>query len=59
MVLTIGLLMTHLGFMQEEARLVDIVRRAIAEGKCTKDVGGELGTRAVGDWVIRELRKTA
>ena len=58
MVLTIGLLMTHLGFLHEEERLVTIVKKAIAEGKCTRDVGGELGTRAVGDWVIAELKKT-
>ncbi len=55
MVLTIGLLMTHLGF-EEEERLVGVVKKAIAQGICTRDVGGELGTRAVGDWVIAELK---
>ena len=32
-----------------------LVARALAERKCTRDVGGELGTRAVGDWVVSEL----
>ena len=48
-VLTIGMMMTHLGWPDEEARLVELVRRAVDEGKCTADVGGELGTRAVGE----------
>ncbi len=39
------------------ARLERLVARAIAEGKCTRDVGGELGTRAVGDWVVGELAR--
>jgi 3-isopropylmalate dehydrogenase len=54
-VLTVGMMLTHLGFAKEEARLEQIVARAIAEKKCTPDVGGTLGTRAVGDWVMNEL----
>jgi len=55
-VLTVGMMLTHLGMPEEEARLERIVTRAIAEKKCTRDVGGELGTRAVGDWVVNELK---
>jgi 3-isopropylmalate dehydrogenase len=54
-VLTVGMMLTHLGHPGEERRLETIVARAIAEKKCTRDVGGELGTRAVGDWVLNEL----
>jgi len=54
-VLTVGMMLTQLGHPEEEKRLEGIVARAIAEKKCTKDVGGELGTRAVGDWVVNEL----
>lgn len=54
-VLTVGMMLTHLGMPEEEARLETIVARAIAERQCTRDVGGELGTRAVGDWVMNEL----
>ena len=53
--LTVGMLLSHLGWPEEERRLEGIVARAIAEKKCTRDVGGELGTRAVGDWVLGEL----
>ncbi len=54
-VLTVGMMLSHLGWPDEEARLEGIVRRAIAEKISTPDVGGELGTRAVGDWVASEL----
>ena len=54
--LTVGMMLTHLGYPEEEARLEGIVKKAIAERKCTRDVGGELGTKAVGDFVVAELR---
>ena len=54
-VLTVGMLLAHLGYPEEEKRLESIVSRAIVERRCTPDVGGTLGTRAVGDWVISEL----
>jgi 3-isopropylmalate dehydrogenase len=57
-VLTVGMMLAHLGYPDEEKRLETIVARAIAEKKCTRDVGGELGTRAVGDWVMNELAHT-
>jgi 3-isopropylmalate dehydrogenase len=57
-VLTVGMMLAHLGWPDEEQRLERIVALAIAEGKCTRDVGGELGTRAVGDFVLGELGRS-
>lgn len=54
-VLTVGMMMSFLGWPEEEERLTQIVRRAIDERMCTSDVGGELGTRAVGEWVLEQL----
>ncbi len=54
-VLTVGMMLAYLGWPAEEARLEALVARAIEEKKCTRDVGGELGTREVGDWVLAEL----
>ena len=54
-VLTVGMMMSFFGWPEEEKKLVDIVRRAVDERKCTADVGGELGTRAVGEWVLEQL----
>lgn len=56
-VLTVGMLLSHLGHPEDEALLVDIVRRAIDQRMCTADVGGSLGTQATGDWVVSELKK--
>jgi 3-isopropylmalate dehydrogenase len=49
------MLLSHLGYPLEEARLEGLVARAIAEGRCTRDVGGTMGTREVGDWIVEEL----
>ncbi|MGA7120482.1 MAG: isocitrate/isopropylmalate dehydrogenase family protein [Polyangiaceae bacterium] len=54
-VLTVGMMLGHLGWPEEERRLEQIVARAIAEKQCTRDVGGELGTQAVGSWIVGEL----
>lgn len=54
-VLTVGMLLTHLGYEGEEAQLIELVRRAVDTGHCTREIGGELGTRAVGDWVTGQL----
>ena len=56
-VLTVGLLLAHLGYDDEEQRLERIVQRAIREKKCTVDVGGALGTQAVGAFVLEQLAR--
>ena len=56
-VLTIGLMMTHLGWPEDEAFLTDVVRAAIDEKKCTDDVGGSCSTAEVGDWIAARVRK--
>lgn len=55
--LTVGMMLTHLGYPEEETRIERACKRAIEEGKCTKDVGGELGTKAVADYLLAELAK--
>jgi 3-isopropylmalate dehydrogenase len=54
-VLTVGMMLGHLGWPEEEARLERLVARAVSERQCTTDVGGRLGTRAVGDFIVGEL----
>ncbi len=53
--LTVGMMLTHLGFEGEEARIERVVREAIDAKQCTRDVGGELGTRAAAAWVRERL----
>jgi 3-isopropylmalate dehydrogenase len=56
-ILTVGMLLAHLGWPDEERRIERCVTRAIDEGACTVDVGGKLGTRAAGAWVREQVAK--
>jgi 3-isopropylmalate dehydrogenase len=56
--LTVGMMLAHLGWAAEELRIEGAVRRALAEGQCTRDVGGNLGTKAAAAWVRDEIRRT-
>jgi 3-isopropylmalate dehydrogenase len=56
--LTVGMMLSNLGWPEEEERLQTIVSTAVAQNKCTPDVGGDLGTRSVGDWVLQELERS-
>jgi 3-isopropylmalate dehydrogenase len=44
--LTVGMMLAHLGWPDEEKRIERAVTSAIDERMCTVDVGGKLGTRA-------------
>jgi 3-isopropylmalate dehydrogenase len=57
-VLTVGMMLGHLGWPEEEARLESICAKAIATGLCTPDVGGSHSTQSVGDFVLDTLRAT-
>lgn len=52
--LTVGMMLTHLGYPEEEARIEAAVGAALEAGKCTKDVGGSLTTEEAGA-AVREL----
>jgi 3-isopropylmalate dehydrogenase len=57
-ILTVGMMLSHLGWPEEEQRLEQLVARALSEKVCTPDVGGTKGTRAVGDWIVAELARS-
>ena len=54
-ILTVGMMLDHLGFPQEAAKIESVVTVALHEQNCTADVGGKMGTREVGDWVCSRL----
>ena len=56
-VLTVGMMLAYLGHPEDEALLVRIVQAAIEQRRCTSDVGGTLGTRATGEFVLGELER--
>lgn len=49
--LTVGMLLAHIGHPEEETRIERCVTHALDEGMCTVDAGGKLGTRAAAAWV--------
>jgi 3-isopropylmalate dehydrogenase len=58
-ILTAGLMLDHLGWREEAARIEMVVGRLVEDGTTTADVGGHRGTREVGDAVAARLRETA
>jgi len=57
-VLTVGMMLDHLGHPEAGARAETVVREAIRSGVATPDLpglGGPYGTREVGDWIAARL----
>ncbi|MGH9712246.1 MAG: 3-isopropylmalate dehydrogenase [Candidatus Acidiferrales bacterium] len=57
-VLTVGMMFTYLGWTAEAQAIQDAVRAAVREGKTPAELGGSLGTRAVGDWLANSVSKS-
>ena len=55
-ILSAALMLEHLGWAEEAARLEAAVRWAVENDVTTADVGGRLGTREVGDAIAERLR---
>lgn len=53
--LTVGMMLAHLGWPEEEQRIEAACARAVATGFCTPDVGGSHSTTSVADFVLETL----
>jgi 3-isopropylmalate dehydrogenase len=54
-ILTAALMLENLSFVDEARRIRKAVRSSIDERMTTADLGGTLGTEAVGDWICTRL----
>ncbi len=54
-ILSVGMMLDYLSFPDEAARIERVVGEAIRQDKTTRDLGGSLGTREVGDWICAHL----
>ncbi len=54
-ILSVQMMLEHLGWTSESAAIEASVRECIREGECTRDLGGKMGTREVGDAVCQRL----
>jgi 3-isopropylmalate dehydrogenase len=55
-ILTTAMLLNHLGFAAEAAKIESAVLAAVRQKKTTQDVGGTLGTKEVGEWIAQRVR---
>ena len=53
--LTAALMLDHLGHHEAGQRIEEAVEASISQGATTPDLGGTLGTTAVGDWILEHL----
>ena len=54
-ILTAGMMIEHLGMTDAATRIESAVIACVNDGKTTRDIGGALGTREVGDAVTAKL----
>jgi 3-isopropylmalate dehydrogenase len=55
-ILTTAMLLYHLGFATEAAKIETAVHDAVRQKKTTQDIGGTLGTKEVGEWIAQRVR---
>jgi 3-isopropylmalate dehydrogenase len=56
-ILTAAMMLNHLGMTAQAQKIEDAVLDAVLQKKTTQDVGGNLGTREVGEWVATRVAK--
>jgi len=54
-ILTAAMMLQHLGFSNESAKIEAAVLEAVRQKKTTQDIGGPLGTREAGEWVASQV----
>jgi 3-isopropylmalate dehydrogenase len=54
-ILTVAMMLAHLGFEAEAKRIEDAVRRSIDQEITTADLNGRYGTREVGDYIAAQI----
>ena len=55
-ILTVAMMMNHLGFAVEAEKIESAVLEAVRQKKTTQDIGGMLGTKEVGEWIAQRVR---
>src|SRR5262250_2923930 len=54
-ILTAAMMLAHLDFRQEADQIEAAVLEAVRHKKTTPDIGGSLGTKEAGEWIVRRL----
>jgi len=56
-ILTAAMMLAHLGFTREAGKIEGAVLEAVKQKKGTSDIGGTLGTREAGEWVVERVQR--
>jgi 3-isopropylmalate dehydrogenase len=56
-ILTSAMMLSHLGFAKEAEKIEAAVLQAVREKKTTSDIGGTLGTRQAGEYVVNLISR--
>jgi 3-isopropylmalate dehydrogenase len=56
-IFTSAMMLRHLHFEKEAEKIEATVLEAVRQKKTTSDIGGLLGTREAGEWVVQQLTK--
>jgi 3-isopropylmalate dehydrogenase len=54
-ILTGAMMLEFLGFSPEAKKINDAVVQAVRQKKTTQDIGGSLGTRECGEWIVKQV----
>jgi len=54
-ILSAAMMLAHLGFVEAAAKIDATVREAVRHKKTTQDIGGSLGTKEVGEWIVSRV----
>lgn len=56
-ILTAAMSLRHLEFEKVADKIEAAVLEAVRQKKTTQDIGGTLGTREAGEWIVKQLAK--
>ena len=56
-ILTAAMMLNHLGMTGEAERIEVAVLDAVRQKKTTQDIGGSLGTKEAGEWIVQRVRR--
>jgi len=54
-ILTAAMMLRYLEFTREADKIEAAVLEAVRQKKTTQDIGGSLGTREAGEWIVNRL----
>jgi 3-isopropylmalate dehydrogenase len=58
-ILTVAMMLAHLGLAAAAATIETAVLEAVRQQKTTQDIGGTLGTKEVGEWIAARVAKSS